>query len=79
MKFIEISEGLSVAIDKISIIQDSNVTGGAIVHVDNKEYVSTFPYMLLLQLIHDVEEKYDTPKVSEAQEAYFRQATTPAW
>ena len=66
MKYIEISEGLSVRVDEIEAVTSGEDTLTSIVKTHHTSYRSTFPYRVLLELLeHMQEEPEDKMKQQE--------------
>ena len=64
MKFIEVSEGLSIRIDEIEAISKREDMVST-VHTHHNSYDSTFPYEVLLSLI---EREYETSEEAPTKE-----------
>ena len=64
MKFLEIREGLSVAIDKIESVEDFGM-GSKVNTTIGVQYESVFPRNILLQLIEDSIEQNLDEKILE--------------
>ena len=59
MKYIEISNGLSVKMDEIEAISQGTNELTSIIHTHHNTYDSTFPYSVLLELL-EREQKENT-------------------
>lgn len=77
MRFIEIKDGFSIAIDKIETIEAIDDLTSR-VHTSSSSYVANFPYLILLQILErEIEEQKGlnlSEETTKNMDAYFKQA-----
>ena len=80
MKYIEVSEGVSVKIEDIESVSQSDDGLTSIIKTDYNTYKSTFPYSVLLELLETNQDNRVEEKEMQRQELnILKQIGTPAW
>ena len=74
MRFIEVRDSLSVCVDEIEAVAANG--DGSVVYTHHNTYESTFPYLVLLQLLESEEVNPEDEKINEGLEGFLKNVGT---